>query len=135
MAAGRGRCLEAPRSAVAPAATSHTVPPTPRCLTCPSAPARVPTTSAAPPGTPATPSAARKPEALLWEARASSLLPQPVAFRLRLPPRPSPSLIAQKSSRRSRCQAARSSPTLKGPMTVLERMSYCRLQKDGSRGA
>ncbi|CAG11981.1 unnamed protein product [Tetraodon nigroviridis] len=37
--AGRGRCLEAPRSAAAPAATSHTVPPTPRCLTCLSAPA------------------------------------------------------------------------------------------------
>lgn len=128
--AGRGRCLEAPRSAVAPAATSPTVPPTPRCLTCLSVPARVPTTSAAPPGTPTTPSAAPNPE-----ATASSRLPQPAAFRLRLPPRPSVSPTAQKSSSRWRCQAARSSLTLKGLMTVMERLNYCPSQKDGSGGA
>lgn len=135
VAAGRGRCPEAPRSAAAPAATSHTVPPTPRCPTSLSAAARVATTSASPPGTPTTPSAARKPKVLLWEATASSPLPQPAAFRRGLPPRPSAPPAAQKGSKRWPCQAARSSLTLKGLMTVLERMSYCPLQRVGSRGA
>lgn len=117
--AGTGRSPEAPRSAVARAATSHTVPPTPRCLTCLSAPARAATTLAAPPGTPTTP----KPKALLQGVRASSLLPQPVAFRPSLPPRQSVSLIAQKSRKSWHCRAARSSPTLKELMTVWEKMN------------
>lgn len=114
-----GRSPEAPRSAVARAATSHTVPPTPRCLTCLSAPARVATTLAAPPGTPTT----LKPKALQQGVRASSLLPQPVAFRPSLPPHQSVSLIAQKRRKPSHCPAARSSPTLKELMTIWEKMN------------
>lgn len=128
------RCLEAPRRAAAQAATSHTVPPTLRCLTCLSVPARAPTTSAAPQETPRTPSAvqlegaAHKPKVFLQGVTPSSLLSRQVGFRIHLavlPPRLSVSPIAQTSSKHSPTTVfsapARSSLTLKGLTTVLER--------------
>lgn len=130
----RERCLEAPRPAVAQAATFHTVPPTLHCLTCLSVPARALTTSAAPPETPMTPSAVlqeeavHKPKVFLQGVTASSLLSRQVGFRATLPPRLSVSLIVQTSSKRSLCLTtvlsvpARSSVTLKGLTTVLQRL-------------
>lgn len=128
------RCLEAPRRAAAQAATSHTVPPTLRCLTCLSVPARALTTSAAPRETPRNPTAvlleeaAHKPKVFLQGVTPSSLLSRQAGFRIRLaglPPHLSASPIAQASSRHSPTTAfsapARSSLTLKGLTTVLER--------------